>query len=89
MPHPRYTSEQIARQGEEIYDRRLRATLEPENRGEFLVIDIETGDYELDADEVEAVRRAMARHPEGARYIKRVGYATAHRIGRSFVKAQP
>ena len=49
MPHPTLTAEEIARRGEEIYERDLRARLETEeNRGKFLVIDIATGAYEID-----------------------------------------
>ena len=48
MPHPTLTTEEIARRGEEIYERDLRANLETEeNRGKFLIIDIATGAYEI------------------------------------------
>jgi len=44
MPYPTLTAEEIARRGEEIYERDLRAKLETEeNRGQFLIIDIATG----------------------------------------------
>ena len=43
MPQPTLTAEEIARRGEEIYERDLRARLETvENRGKFLSIDINT-----------------------------------------------
>ena len=49
MPHPRFSNEEIARQGEEIYENRLRDALETdENIGKVVVIDVETGDYELE-----------------------------------------
>ena len=44
MPYPTLTAEEIARRGEEIYERDLRTKLETEeNRGQFLIIDITTG----------------------------------------------
>ena len=47
MGHPRYTKEEIAARGQAIYEQRIRAKVEPEHIGKFLIIDIETGDYEL------------------------------------------
>lgn len=81
MAHPRYTTEEIVRRGEELYEERIRPLVEAEHHGKFLVVDIETGEYEIDADEVAAFQRAIARNPEGARYLKRIGFAYAHRVG--------
>ena len=57
MGHPRYTSEEIAARGKAIYDEKIRAKVEPQHTGKFLIIDIETGDYEMDEDEFAASRR--------------------------------
>jgi hypothetical protein len=89
LSHPRYTADEIVRRGEEIYQRDLRAQVEAGHRGEFLVLDIETGSYEIDRDEVAAVDRAMAKNPDGARYILRVGYPAAHRLGGRFTVLRP
>lgn len=76
---------EIVRRGEEIYERDLRSRLEPASNGQFLVLDIDTGEYELDSDETLALRRAMTKHPDGIRFIKRVGFSAAHRLGGGFV----
>ena len=60
---PRYSKEEFARRGDEIYERVLRGTLESGNEGRFVAIDIETGDYEIDADELAASDRLLARVP--------------------------
>ena len=73
--------EELARRGQEYYDRVLRSKLEPEHHGKFLYLDVETGDYELDADEVAAMERAAARHPNSVFYILRVGYRASVYIG--------
>lgn len=78
MAQPQYTSQEIASRGEEIYEREFRDKLEPAQTGKFLVIDIDTGDYEIDADEVAALQRAIARSPDGHRYLKRIGFPAAH-----------
>ena len=65
--------EELARRGQAYYDEHLRETLEPEHDGEFLVLDVESGDYEMDADGMRAIQRARARHPERLFYVLRVG----------------
>ena len=60
MPHPRYNSHEIAERGRKLYDEQLRAQVTPGNMGNFLVIDIETGEYEIDQEELAAIGRAKA-----------------------------
>ena len=81
VPHPRYASEEIVQRGQALYDRQIRAEVEPGHKGEFLVVDIETGEYELDVSELAAVKRAKAKNPDAALYILRVGYPAAYRVG--------
>ncbi len=51
--------------GEEIYERDIRSKVEAEHRGTFLVIDIESGDYEIDHNALDATHRVAACHPGG------------------------
>ena len=51
---PRYSKEEFARRGDEIYERVLRPVLETGNEGRFVAIDIETVAYAIDADELAA-----------------------------------
>jgi len=81
--------EELARRGQDYYDRVLRAEIEPEHKGEFLVLEVESGEYELDADETAALNRAMERHPDRLFYVLRVGSRTAHRIGARFARREP
>ncbi len=87
MPHPQYTSEEIVKRGEELYNRHLRAEVEAGNEGKFLILDIETGAYEVDSDELAAVQRAKATNPNAVLYIMRIGYATAYKIGGQVVQS--
>ena len=73
--------EEFVRRGQAHYDRVLRARLEPEHKGEFLVLHVDSGDYELNPSQREALERAKARHPDGLFYILRIGHRTAARIG--------
>lgn len=81
MPHARLANDEIIRIGKQIYQQRLRNQLEEGNEGKILVIDVETGDYELDVDEVQAVQRARAVHPDHAFCMLRVGYDAVHSFG--------
>jgi hypothetical protein len=83
MSHARYSSEEIARRGAEIYEHQLRSRLEPGNQGKYLVIDIETGEYELSEDRFSAADRMLSKNPDGARFAMRIGRRTVGRIGRS------
>ena len=81
MPYHSYAPEEVAQRGEAIYERQIRARVEPEHRGQFVVIDIETGDYELDADDLVATKRALAKRPEAVLYGLRIGSPAAYRLG--------
>ncbi len=81
QPQPRYTKEEFAIRGDEIYERELRPILEKGNEGKFVAIDIETGAYEVDTDELAASDRLLARVPEAQIWLRRIGSRYAHRFG--------
>jgi len=81
ISEPRYSKEEFARRGDEIYERAIRPHLEASNEGKFVVIDIETGAYEIDADELVASDRLLARHPDAQIWLRRVGSRYARRCG--------
>ncbi len=80
MPYPGYTTEEVARRGRDLYERRIRA--EVEHGGRFVVLDIATGDYEV-ADDLEASDRMVERNPGAIFYGTRIGERAAYRIGTS------
>lgn len=77
---PRYSKEEFARRGEEIYDRDIHTQMRPEDKGKFVLIDIETGDYELDWDEMAAGDRLFARRSDAQVWMRRVGFSYARRL---------
>lgn len=78
-----YAAQEIARRGKELYERRIRASVEPEHEGRFLVGDVESGGYALADDEPEAFDRAREEYPEGVLYLLRAatGRLTASASG--------
>jgi hypothetical protein len=78
---PRYSKEEFARRGDEIYERDIRPHLRASQQGQFVVIDIETGAYEVDANEVDASDRLLACVPGAQVWLRRVGSRYARRFG--------
>ena len=77
---PRYSKEEFARRGDEIYDRDIKPHVTAEDDGKFVVIDIETGDYEMDRDELVAHDRLLLRHPDAQVWLRRVGSTYARHL---------
>ncbi len=72
---------QVADKGRELYRDKIQAIVEPEHKGKFLVVDIESGDYALDADEAVALSNLEARRPEGVFYLLKIGYRASLFMG--------
>jgi hypothetical protein len=77
----RYTNEELARLGDEIYERDIAPKMGPEDQWKVVVIEVESGDYEIDKDEVAAGERLRARHPEALFWFRRVGSRYLHHFG--------
>ena len=76
-----YSPEEITAQGEAIYREQIRSVVETTERGKFVIIDIETGDYEIDTKDATATLKLLERRPDAVTYAVRVGYRAAYRIG--------
>ncbi|MBA3471684.1 MAG: hypothetical protein H0T57_00400 [Rubrobacter sp.] len=81
MVTPRYSKEEFARRGDEIYERAVRPHVREDDLGKFVLIDIETDDFEMDADEIAASDRLLARNPDAQVWLTRVGSRYARRFG--------
>ena len=68
----------IAKRGEAIYQERIKHIVDPAKKGSFVVIDVETGDYEVDAGDAAATRRLLDRRPNAVTYGIRVGHRAAY-----------
>lgn len=81
---PRYSRDEVARRGDEIYEHAVLPCLGPADEGKFALIDVETGDYEVDRDEIVASDRLLARNPEAQIWTRQVGSRYARRFGPRF-----
>ena len=80
-PHPRYSKEEFARRGNEVYERVVQPRLTDADNGEFVAIDIERGTFEIDADEIAASHRLLARNPDAQIWFRLVGSPQTRRFG--------
>ena len=69
----RYPKEEIVKRGEAIFEKDVRQNLKGRNPMDFVVIDIETGDYEVDANNLTACLRLRERIPDAQIWARRVG----------------
>jgi hypothetical protein len=83
-PIPRHGREEVARRGDQIYEREILPRLGPADEGKFALIDVVTGDYEVDGDEIAASDRLLARHPDAQVWTRQVGSRYARRFGPRF-----
>ncbi len=67
---PRYSKEEFARRGNEIYESQVRSQVEEGNQGRIVAIDIETGTFEL-----------AIRFPDAQIFGIRIGHRAVHRFG--------
>ncbi len=81
---PQYDSDEIARRGDEIYERVVAPRLAADDAGKFVLIDIQNGEYEMDWDEIAASDRLLARCPDAQVWMRQAGTRFARRFGPRF-----
>ncbi len=69
------------KKGPLIFNESIRETLDDGDLGKVVVIDIDSGDYEIDYDDAAALFRLLERRPEAYTWSERVGFDAVHFIG--------
>jgi hypothetical protein len=77
---PRYSREEFARRGQEIYERDILPKIAPGSDGRYVVVDIETGMWEIDANDFAASERLLSRKPDAQMWLVRVGHRGARTL---------
>jgi len=73
-----------AERANEIFDRVIRPQVDVEEEAhKYVAIDVESEDFEVDANQLAAADRLIERHPEaeGRIWFRRVGSRFAHHFG--------
>ena len=86
---PRYSKEEFARRGDEIYESQVRQQVEEGNHGKIVAIDIETGVFEIAEDLVTAAKHLSARVPDAQTWFVRVGHSAVDHFGARSLRTKP
>ena len=82
---------EISRKGHVLYEHELRQRVETDvNVGKIIVFDVEAGDFEIDADGIQANRRLRERFPDADPYnwfAMRIGYDAVFAIGSALTRS--
>lgn len=81
MTAARYSPEETAKRGQSIYERTLRALLEPQHSGEVVAIDVNTEAYEVADNVLAACEKLLARVPDAEIWVVRVGQPAVYHLG--------
>ncbi len=82
MSLPARTKGEFAAKGDDLYDRLVRPVAEPSQNGKVVVINIDTGSFEIDRDEIAASQRLLTREPSslGRQWFRTIGKPYLHRF---------
>ena len=83
MPFDGYELGEVTELAKAIYQEKIKHLVEPAENGKYVVIDVESGDYEIDEELIPASDRLYARRPNAAAYGGRVGYPTTYDLSGS------
>ena len=86
---PRYSKEEFARRGAALVASKVRPHLTAADEDKFVAIDIETGEYELDKNEMKAADRLRKRVPDPQNWLVHVTLGYLHRFGGHGLRGQP
>ncbi len=73
--------EEVARRGTEVYQRLVKPQLRPEDKGQLVALDIDTGAFEVADTMHDACRRLRKRYPDAQLWCLRAGYVAVHSFG--------
>ncbi|MBD2211078.1 hypothetical protein H6G27_14455 [Nostoc linckia FACHB-104] len=77
-----WTVEEVARRAKEFYENDIRQKVEyGDNIGKMIVIDAESGEYEIDQTGIEAALKLKQKNPNARLFTIRIGYDVAVSFG--------
>ena len=67
--------------GPSFYQNRILPHLGADDRGRLVIIDLDTGDYEMDGPGIDALSLLIRRRPNARLWMERVGHPAAFHMG--------
>ena len=84
LTRPRMPRKEVIRLGKEIYNRDVLPQVEDDHFGEYVAIDVETGDWEISETSMNAVKCLRERRSDAIDVlVERVGFRAARSFGGS------
>jgi hypothetical protein len=83
---PRYSKEEFAQRGNELYETQVRPRVEEGNLGKIVAIDIETGAFEMADTAIAAADQLYDRYPDAQPWVIRIGHQAVYRFGSRSLK---
>ncbi len=77
----RYSKEELARRGQELYESGIRQQVEAGNEGRIVAIDIETGAFEVADQVLPATNRLFERYANAQPWVIRIGHRAVYHFG--------
>ena len=77
----RYSKEELARRGQELYESRIQQQIKTGNEGKIVAIDIETGAFEIADNVLPATNRLFERYPNAQPWVIRIGHRAVYHFG--------
>lgn len=77
----RLSKEEFARRGDELIANKVRPNLSPKDAEKYVAIDVESGEYELDHDEMRAVNRLRRRIVDPQVWLSKLDTGYLYRLG--------
>ncbi|MBJ7901040.1 MAG: hypothetical protein GC158_14245 [Cyanobacteria bacterium RI_101] len=73
-----FSAEEVAKRAYQLYEKGIRKKVETEeNIGKMVVINVETGDYEIDQTGLQAAKNLQKKSPYARLFGIRIGYNVA------------
>ena len=72
----------VISRAKEIYEQRLKSSLEANHRDQFVAIEPDSGDFFIGETFDEAVKLARSKYPSKLSHTIRVGHAAAFHLGK-------
>ena len=66
--------------GRAIYNEQILPLMKDDDKGKVVVMDVNSGDYEIDYDDAAALFNLLERRPDAFTWSERGGYRAVHRI---------
>ena len=74
-----HSTEELDRLGWARYAK-IRSALEPQHHGDYVMLEVDSGEYFVGKTPEEALRQAQAVHPHKVFYLIRIGYRAVHKL---------